>query len=109
MNSNDQKEYELNQFLKHHKAELGQVTKNLEKAKVEYEKALKNFVSNHITSKAHFKNRIEQVLKDTRNSLTHEKASNFVDDVMALEIIIGDEIYWLEEGQFGVEDSPYEM
>lgn len=35
---NNLKNDELMQFMKHHKAELGQVTKNLEKAKVEDEK-----------------------------------------------------------------------
>ena len=91
---------ELKQFMKHHKAELGQVTKGLEKAKREYEKAMKNFVINHITSKVHFKARFDQVYKDTRESYSWEKGSDFVDDVMVLETIIGDEIYWLEEGQF---------
>ena len=102
---NNLKNDELKQFMKHHKAELGQVTKNLEKAKMEYEKAMKSFVINHITSKAHFKSRFEQAYRDTRESYSWEKGSDFIDDVMVLEMMIGDEVYWLEEGQFDVEDE----
>ncbi len=96
---------ELKKFMKHHNAELGQVTKDLEKAKVEYEKAMKNFVINHITSKTHFKSRFEQAYRDTRESYSWERASDFVDDILVLETMIGDEVYWLEEGQFDVEEE----
>lgn len=106
METNNLKNEELKQFMAHHKAELGQVTKNLEKAKVEYEKAMKSFVINHITSKAHFKSRFNDALGETLDRVVECPIWGVIGDsgvdVLVYENMIDDEMYWLKEGQFDV-------
>ncbi len=99
------KNKELEQFMKHHEAEVDQATKDFEKAKLEYEKIMKNFVINHITSKKRFKSSFEQAYENACSQYQDEDATDFIDDVIVLETMISDHMYWLEEGQFECQDD----
>ena len=107
---NNQKNHELKQFMKNHKAELGEVTKNLEKAKAEYEKAIKKFVINHITNKAEFKAHFNEALEQTLDRISGEPIwavmGDSIVDVLVYEDMVDNQIWWLEEGQFdAIEDA----
>ena len=99
-----QKNHELKQFMKNHEAELGEVTKNLEKAEAEYKKAMKKFVINHITTKAQFKKRFNESLEETIDLISGDPIWVVIGDskvdVLVYENMVDNQIWWLEEGQF---------
>lgn len=109
VNMNDLKKDELEQFKKKHETELGELKRNLEKAKGEYEKAMKRFVIKHITSTANFKSRFRDALRDTLDRVVEYPIWDVVGDsgvdILVYENMIDDEMYWLEEGRYQVEDE----
>lgn len=94
---------ELDKFIKHRDSELGEVTRNLEKAKSDYETAIKNFVIKHITSKDHFKERFIESLGDTLSLIENEPIWIVMGDsavnVLTYENMITDKIFSLKEEQ----------
>ncbi len=104
-NLNDLTLEDSDKFIKLKECELGGVIRDLERAKVAYEKAMRKFVKNYITGKGGFKARFDECYQDTRDSYRYEEATDFVDDILVLETLINEELRWLEEGQFEAEDE----
>jgi hypothetical protein len=106
MNMDNFKNEELENFMKYHEVELGEVTKSLEEAKERYEEALKSFVINHITSKANFKTRFNDSLRDMLDHVVQVPIWDVIGDsgvnTLTYQNMIDDEMYWLKEGQFDV-------
>jgi hypothetical protein len=71
-----------------------------EMALKEFEKSMEDFAIEHITGKKGFKKAYKSAFESARSAYEYERGSNMVDKKMALESLIQDHLFFLEEGQY---------
>ena len=98
-NTND-----LKQFRKLLKDETSEKEKEYQKAKIAYEKALKNSIVLNITGRKKFKETYQDTFDRARDHYQYQSSDWAVDHLMTLEWMISDFEFWLEEGQFDTEE-----
>ena len=99
---NELKTLALEKFSSAYECDLKNFEETYRKSLDAYEKAMKKFIIKHITSKANFDERKREVWLETVDC---GSVKDWVRDRDVYEAMIGNEQWWLEEGQFDFEDE----
>jgi hypothetical protein len=86
-------------FKKAYKDEFEPANKRYEEALKEFEESMKNFAIKNITGKTGFKKAYKNTFDEIRKVYQHERGKDMIDNKMALEYLIQDHLFWLEEEQ----------
>jgi hypothetical protein len=96
---------DLKQFKKLLKDETSDKEKEYKKAKLDYEKALKKSIILNITGRKNFKEIYQNSFERACDCYEYERGDWAVDHLMTLEWMISDFEYWLEEGQYEIDEE----
>ncbi len=99
---NELKTLALEKFSSAYESELKNFELAYLKSRDAYEKAMKKFIIKHITTKANFDERRRNAWLETVDC---GSVKDWVRDRDVYEAMIGNEQWWLEEGQFDDEDE----
>ncbi len=99
---NELKTLALEKFSSAYESELKNFELAYLKSRDAYEKAMKKFIIKHITTNANFDERKREAWLETVGC---GSVKDWVSDRDVYETMIGNEQWWLEEGQFDFEDE----